>query len=813
MVTAMITPMTSDGTVDYDGAARLADYLVTDMRNDGLVVNGTTGEAPTTSDEEKERLLRVVLEAVGSRAKVVAGVGTNVTAHTIELARSAERAGVHGLLVVTPYYNKPPQPALEAHFTAVADATGLPVLIYDIPARTGAAVATETLIRLAAHPRIVGVKDAKDAPGATSHVLAQTDLVFYCGTDMLNLPWLSLPLRAHPGLRRAVPQPGRGDDQGRARPARPPGRRGTAPVAGRHRRGKTPAGARPDRGRRQAVSHPHPDLAPPAELDPSGLRIVALGGLGEIGRNMTVFEYRGRLLIVDCGVLFPDPDQPGVDLILPDFGYLDGRLDRVEALVLTHAHEDHIGAVPYLLRQRPDIPLAGSRLTLALVKSKLAEHRLDPVTVEVVEGSHSSFGPFDCEFFAVNHSIPDALAVAIRTPAGMVLHTGDFKMDQLPLDGRLTDLAGFARLGGEGVDLLMADSTNAEVPGVVTSERDIAPVLDEIFANTRQRIIVACFASHVHRVQQVLNAAVKHRRKVAFVGRSMVRNMGVARDLGYLRVPGGLLVELREAEEMPPGGVVLISTGSQGEPMSALSRMAGRDHPIRIAAGDTVILASSLIPGNETAVYRVINGLTRLGARVVHKASALVHVSGHAPAGELLYVLNLVRPRNFMPVHGEWRHLRAHAHLAALTGVPENNIVIAEDGVVVDLVAGQASVAGAVPCGYVYVDGLTVGEVTESQLKDRRILGDEGFISVVIVVDASSGKMVAGPEIQARGSGIDDAAFGDVLPRIEEALALAAADGITEAHQISQLARRIVGKWVSDNYRRRPMIIPVVIEA
>ena len=493
------------------------------------------------------------------------------------------------------------------------------------------------------------------------------------------------------------------------------------------------------------MSHPHPDLAPPGKLARNGLRIVPLGGLGEIGRNMTVFEHRGRLLIVDCGVLFPDPDQPGVDLILPDFAYLEGRLDQVEALVLTHAHEDHIGAIPYLLRQRPDIPLVGSRLTLALVQSKLAEHRLDPVTIEVAEGGRGSFGPFECEFLAVNHSIPDALAVAIRTPAGLVLHTGDFKMDQLPLDGRLTDLAGFARLGSEGVDLLMADSTNAEVPGVVTSERDISPVLDEIFANTKQRIIVACFASHVHRVQQVLNAAVKHRRKVAFVGRSMVRNMGVARDLGYLRVPGGLLVDLRDAEEMPPGDVVLISTGSQGEPMSALSRMAGRDHPIRIAAGDTVILASSLIPGNETAVYRVINGLTRLGARVVHKGSALVHVSGHAPAGELLYVLNLVKPRNFMPVHGEWRHLRAHAGLASLAGVPEGNIVIAEDGVVVDLVGGQASVAGAVPCGYVYVDGLTVGEVTESQLKDRRILGEEGFVSIVIVVDANSGKMVAGP--------------------------------------------------------------------
>jgi ribonuclease J len=561
------------------------------------------------------------------------------------------------------------------------------------------------------------------------------------------------------------------------------------------------------------VSHPHPDLAPPPALRRDGLRIIALGGIGEIGRNMTVFEYRGRLLVVDCGVLFPDPDQPGVDLILPDFSYLSGRLDRVEALVLTHAHEDHIGAIPYLLREREDIPLVGSRLTLALVRSKLSEHRVDPVTVEVVEGHYRSFGPFECEFFAVNHSIPDALAVAIRTPAGVVLHTGDFKMDQLPLDGRLTDLAGFARLGTEGVDLLMSDSTNAEVPGVVTSERDIAPVLDEIFASTEQRIIVACFASNVHRVQQVLDAAVKHKRKVAFVGRSMVRNMGVARDLGYLLVPGGLLVDLREAEELPPGDVVLISTGSQGEPMSALTRMAGRDHPIRIAAGDTVILASSLIPGNETAVYRVINGLTRLGARVVHRGSDLVHVSGHAPAGELLYVLNLVKPRNFMPVHGEWRHLRAHARLASLAGVPDRNIVIAEDGVVVDLVAGQASVAGAVPVGYLYVDGLTVGEVTESQLKDRRILGEEGFVSVVIVVDASSGKMVAGPEIHARGSGIDDAAFAEVLPKIEEALALAAADGISDAHQIRQLVRRIVGKWVSDNYRRRPMIIPVVIEA
>ena len=619
------------------------------------------------------------------------------------------------------------------------------------------------------------------------------------------------------------------------------------------------------------MSHPHPDLNPPPPLSPNGLRIVPLGGLGEIGRNMTVFEYGGRLLIVDCGVLFPESDQPGVDLILPDFDYIRGRLDEVDALVLTHAHEDHIGAVPYLLRERSDIPLIGSKLTLALVASKLNEHRITPVTAAVAEGTRQPFGNFDLEFFAVNHSIPDALAVAIRTPAGLVLHTGDFKMDQLPLDGRLTDLAGFARLGGEGIDLLMSDSTNAEVPGIVTSERVIAGVLDEVFATAEKRIIVACFASHVHRVQQVLDAAASHGRKVAFVGRSMVRNMGVARDLGYLRIPGGsggspprgsaaggsgpsgsgvsaggavparggaaggsgppgsrvsaggavppragtpggLMVDVREVDDLPPERVVLVSTGSQGEPMSALSRMASRDHQIRVVEGDTVILASSLIPGNETAVYRVINGLTRWGARVVHKGNALVHVSGHAPAGELLYVLNLTRPSNFMPIHGEWRHLRAHAELAELTGVPGGRIVIAEDGVVVDLVDGQASVAGAVPCGYVYVDGLSVGEVTESSLKDRRILGDEGFVSVVIVVDSTTGKLLGGPEIHARGSGIDDAAFVDVRPLIDETLAYAAADGINDLYQLRQLVRRTVGRWVNETYRRRPMIIPVVVE-
>lgn len=560
------------------------------------------------------------------------------------------------------------------------------------------------------------------------------------------------------------------------------------------------------------MSHPHPDLSAPAEVPAGGLRIVALGGLGEIGRNMTVFEYSRRLLVVDCGVLFPESDQPGVDLILPDFDYVRPRLDQIDAIILTHAHEDHIGAVPYLLREKPDLVLVGSRLTLALVESKLAEHRITPYSLEVREGQRERIGPFDCEFVAVNHSIPDALAVAIRTPAGMVLHTGDFKMDQLPLDGRITDLRAFARLGEEGVDLLLCDSTNAEVPGFVTSEREIAPDLQQIFASAERRVIVASFASHVHRVQQILDAAAGNGRKVAFVGRSMIRNMGVARDLGYLHVPGGLVVDVRDLEELPPSDVALICTGSQGEPMSVLSRMANRDHPIRIVEGDTVILASSLIPGNENAVNRVVNGLTRWGARVVHKNNALVHVSGHAAAGELLTVFNLLRPRNLMPVHGEWRHLRAAAALAQSTGIPEDRIMLADDGVVVDLAGGEANITGAVPCGFVYVDGLSVGDVSETELKDRRILGEEGFVSVFVVVDSATGKLTGGPEIHARGFAEDDAVFDEVRALIEAALADAAREGVSDLFQLRQVVRRAVGRWVNEKFRRRPMIVPVVVE-
>ena len=559
------------------------------------------------------------------------------------------------------------------------------------------------------------------------------------------------------------------------------------------------------------MNHPHPDLGLPSKLVNGGLRIVALGGLAEIGRNMTVFETKGKLLIVDCGVLFPEDTQPGIDLILPDFSYIRDRLDDVVGLVLTHGHEDHIGAVPYLLRERGDIAIYGSALTLALITAKLKEHRITPLTREVREGGHEDVGPFELEFVAVNHSIPDALAVVINTDAGRILHTGDFKMDQLPLDGRITDLRTFARLGEEGVDIFMVDSTNADVPGFTPSEREIMPALNRVIASTKRRVIVASFSSHVHRVQQVIDIAAMHGRKVVFIGRSMVRNMKIAQDMGYLTIPVGVLIDVKELDSFDDN-VVLICTGSQGEPMAALARMANGDHQIRVGEGDTVILASSLIPGNENSVFRIINELTRFGAKVVHKANAMVHVSGHAAAGELLYCYNIVKPKYVLPVHGEWRHLKANAELAMQAGLPRANALIIENGVVVDLVDHEASVVGAVPCGFVYVDGQSIGDITETSLKDRRILGEEGFISVIVVIDSQSGKIVAGPDIHARGFNEDMALFDDVKLKIEKALAAAVIDGINGTHQLSQIVRKTVGGWVGGEHRRKPMIIPVVIE-
>ncbi|GAA2004680.1 ribonuclease J [Brevibacterium samyangense] len=552
-----------------------------------------------------------------------------------------------------------------------------------------------------------------------------------------------------------------------------------------------------------------PGTPPPA--DPEALRIVALGGLGEVGRNMTVFEYRGKILVVDCGVLFPEEQQPGVDLILPDFSYLDGRMQDIVGIVLTHGHEDHIGAVPYLLRRRSDIPILGSTLTLAFIEAKLKEHRIRPITLKVKEGDIEELGPFDLEFVAVNHSIPDALAVFLRTGAGTVLHTGDFKMDQLPLDHRITDLRSFARLGEEGVDLFLTDSTNAEVPGFTAHEKDIGPVLEGLFGRADRRIIVASFSSHVHRVQQVLDAASAHGRKVAFVGRSMVRNMKIAQELGYLHVPPGIVVDIRDLEKLPDDQIVLMCTGSQGEPMAALSRMANQEHRIAVGEDDTIILASSLIPGNENAVFRVINGLMKLGAQVIHKGDAKIHVSGHASAGELLYVYNIVQPRGVMPVHGEWRHLLANGRLAAKTGVPDENIVLAENGHVVDMKNGRSKVVGGVDVDYVYVDGSSVGEVSEDDLKDRITLAEEGFVSVLLTVDAKAKKILAGPTIQTRGMAEPNKTFDTILPKITDAVQEVLDKGTTDQYKLQQAMRRTIGRWISTKLRRKPMIVPLVV--
>ena len=559
------------------------------------------------------------------------------------------------------------------------------------------------------------------------------------------------------------------------------------------------------------MNHPHPNLSTPPKLVDGGLRIVALGGLTEIGRNMTVFEYKSKLLIVDCGVLFPEDTQPGIDLILPDFSYIRDRLQDVIGIFLTHGHEDHIGAVPYLLRERGDIAIYGSALTLALITAKLKEHRITPLTREVREGGTEDVGPFTLEFVAVNHSIPDALAVVINTEAGRVLATGDFKMDQLPLDGRITDLRTFARLGEQGVDLFMVDSTNADIPGFTPSEREIMPALNRVISSTKRRVIVASFSSHVHRVQQVIDIAAHHGRKVVFIGRSMVRNMKIAEDMGYLHVPADLVIDAKDLDQYDDN-VVLICTGSQGEPMAALSRMANGDHQIRVGEGDTVILASSLIPGNENSVFRIINELTRFGAKVVHKANAMVHVSGHAAAGELLYCYNIVKPKYVMPIHGEWRHMKANAELAIQSGVPRGNTFIVDNGVVIDLVNHEAEVVGAVPVGFVFVDGQSIGDITESSLKDRRILGEEGFISVIVVIESQTGKIVAGPDIHARGFTEDNALFNEVKGMIEKALATAVGNGINGTHQLQQVVRKTVGSWVGDKHRRKPMIVPVVIE-
>lgn len=548
------------------------------------------------------------------------------------------------------------------------------------------------------------------------------------------------------------------------------------------------------------------------------LRVIPLGGLDEIGKNITVFEYGDDMVVVDAGLMFPDEDHPGVDLILPDFSYVVERQDKLRGIVVTHGHEDHTGALPYLLRELDrKVPVLGTRLTLGLIGVKLEEHRVDNAKLrEVSCGKHLTLGVFGFDFIPMIHSIPDGVACLIRTPVGNILHTGDFKFDQTPIDGRLTDFAALTRAGKNGVLLLMSDSTGAEHSGYTRPEAEVGATLRSLFAEAEQRIIVASFASHIHRIQQVCDAAVGAGRKIAVTGRSMINNTAIARELGYLHIDGEDILDAYEAQDLPPKDVVVLSTGSQGEPLSALARMANGDHKaVRIETGDTVVISASPVPGNERAVNRVINRLAKAGAHVLHKGNAFVHVSGHAAAEELKMMLNMVKPTYFMPIHGETRHLQAHADLAIDVGVPPENVFVLDNGYCLEFDSHGARIAEHVESGVVYVDGLSVGDLSHIVLRDRRLLARDGIATVVIAIEAQSGRIVGDPELVTRGISIGadgDGLMAEARERLACTLAKMEAEGVTDPAVVQKRVREALSQLLWDRVRTRPMIIPVVME-
>jgi ribonuclease J len=550
---------------------------------------------------------------------------------------------------------------------------------------------------------------------------------------------------------------------------------------------------------------------------PAPVRIVFLGGLGEIGRNCACVEVDGRILVLDCGIMFPDPDMPGVDLVLPDFSYLRDNADRVDGVVLTHGHEDHTGGLAFLLRDL-ELPIYGSELSLGLARNRIDEAGLSgrATYVPVGDGERRRIGPCEVEFIPVTHSVPHGFAIAFHTPQGVVLHSGDFKLDLQPVDGRRTDLARIGTLATEkGIRLLLADSTNAEEPGFTPSESTVGVTLRRLFAaRPERRVVVACFASHIHRVQQVVDAAVASGRKVATLGRSMGKNVELALRLGLLSVPDGTLVDVDEIDQLPDGEICVVSTGSQGEPMSALSLMATGDNKrLRIEEGDVVVISAHPIPGNEWSVGRVIDGLHRRGAEVVHSGVEAVHVSGHARQGELQTLLSVARPQSFVPVHGEYRHMVHHAALARSMGVPAAQVLLCEDGDAVRLDAGGLHRDGSVPAGYLYVDG-TVGDVSHGVLRDRRVLAEEGVVMVVATVDLHRGVLSGTPEIATKGwvhAPEAEELLGEASQVVADALTKAMADGAGDVEALSRHARRALGRLVGERTRRRPMIVPVVM--
>ncbi len=547
-------------------------------------------------------------------------------------------------------------------------------------------------------------------------------------------------------------------------------------------------------------------------------RLVFLGGVGEVGRNMACLEVGGQVLILDVGLSFPSADMPGIDLVLPDMDHVRQRADAVVAVVLTHGHEDHVGALPYLLREldRP-VPVIGTRFTLELLGNKLEEHEVADLAVltEAVPGEGLTVDPFSLRFLHVTHSIPDGMAVAVDTPHGTVLHTGDFKLDPTPIDGLATDLHGFAEEAGRGVHVLLSDSTNAEEPGHSTSERSVGPVVRDIVENASAIVVVACFSSHIHRIQQVVDAALANGRVVCFLGRSMQNSVGVARRLGILRLDDRDVIDISEVEQIDPGRVVIVCTGSQGEPYSALSLMAAREHKwVKLASGDTVVLSSSLIPGNEPAIHRVVDALYRSGADVYHVPSDQVHASGHANQEELRLLLSLVRPRWFIPVHGERRHLQHHGRLAEEVGIASDRILIVEDGDVV-AIGETVEKVERVQAGMTFVDGSGIGDVGGEVLRDRRKLSGDGVVVVVVTVDSQTGRILSGPDVVNRGF-VHEGSSADILEEARERVVAAFEESaiaeVTDPSVLQQNIRRVLKRYFFEVTQRKPVILPVVME-
>jgi ribonuclease J len=547
------------------------------------------------------------------------------------------------------------------------------------------------------------------------------------------------------------------------------------------------------------------------------LSIIPLGGIGEIGKNMFLIGYDGEFLIIDSGLMFPEDEMLGIDMVIPDISFVLENRDRIKAIILTHGHEDHIGALPYVLQQI-DVPLFGTRLTLGLVEGKLKElrQRKQSLMNIVIPPSTVKIGKFSVDFIRVNHSIPDAIGLAVHTPIGTIVHTGDFKFDQTPVDGQVMDIHKFAELGKQGVLLLMSDSTNAEREGYTLSEKSVSRAIEDIFSTAPGRILVATFASNVHRIQQVLTAAGKFKRKVAIVGRSMVNVVNIAMDLGYLDKVEDILVDIDDIAKYPLDKTVVITTGSQGEPMSALTRMAMSEHrKIDIVPGDTVMIAASPIPGNEKFVARTIDHLFKQGANVIYEAISGVHVSGHASQEELKLMLNLVRPKYFIPIHGEYRHMIHHAELAESVGILKENIFILENGSIIEVDSNSARIAGKVTSGNVLVDGLGVGDVGNIVLRDRKQLSQDGILIVVVTIGKQNGEVVAGPDIISRGFVYvreSEELMEQSKEKVKQALKKCQDENITEWSTIKSQVRDTLGRFLYEQTRRRPMILPIIME-